>query len=142
MKSLLVLSVSAAFFAATALPAQVAGVHTVYILPMAGGLDQYLAEELTRGHILQVVADPKTADAVLTDRLGEAFEKKLAKIHPRDEDEDDDAEVHPGFRSNASKGTIFLVDLKSRNVVWSDYEKPTRSLTRDAARIVKKLQGK
>ena len=138
MKQLAVLCL----FALTALPGQVAGVRSVYILPMAGGLDQFLAAELTRDHVMQVVADPKTADAVLTDRLGEAFEKRLAKIHPRDEDGDGDAEVHPGFRSSGSKGTIFLVDMKSRNVLWSDYGKPTRSVNRDAARIVKRLQGK
>ena len=119
------------------------GIRSVYILPMAGGLDQFLAGQLTRDHVLQVVADPKTADVVLTDRLGEAFEKKLVAIHPRDED-DDDAEIHPGFRSSATPGTIFLVDMKSRQVLWSDYEKLSRSnaqgaFNRRAARIVKKL---
>src|SRR5580692_264717 len=94
------------------------GMRSVYILPMAGGLDQFLAEQLTRDHVMQVVADPKTADVVLTDRLGEAFERKLVKIHPRDEDDDDDAEIHPGFRSSAPPGTIFLVDMKSRHVLW------------------------
>jgi hypothetical protein len=107
---------------------------------MAGGLDQLLAEQLTRGHVMQVVADPKTADVVLTDRLGEAFERKLVSIHPRDEDDDDDAETHPGFRSTTASGTIFLVDLKTRHVLWSDYEKPSRSNTRKAAGIVKNLR--
>src|SRR5208283_1519628 len=104
----------------------------VYILPMAGGFDQFLAEQLTREHVMQVVADPQTADVVLTDRLGEPFEKKLAKIHPRDEDDDDAAETHPGFRSSTAAGTIFLVDLKSRRVLWSDFEKPGRSNSQDA----------
>jgi len=132
-------------FIATALFAQTpSGMRAVYILPMAGGLDQFLAEQLTRDHVMQVVADPKTAEVVLTDRLGEAFERRLVKIHPRDEDDDDDAELHPGFRSSATPGTIFLVDMKSRHVLWSDYEKPSRSnaqgtLNRRAARIVKKL---
>jgi hypothetical protein len=135
-------------FALTAF-GQAAGVHhearSVYILPMAGGFDQFLAEQLTRDHVMQVVADPKTADAVLTDRLGEPFERKLAKIHPRDEDDDDAAETHPGFRSSTAAGTIFLVDLKSRHVLWSDFEKPGRSnsqgaLNRKAARVVKNLR--
>ena len=54
--------------------------HTVYVLPMAGGLDQYLAQRLSSDHVMKVVADPKLADVVLTDRLGEAFEQKLADI--------------------------------------------------------------
>jgi hypothetical protein len=120
------------------------GTRSVYILPMAGGLDQFLAGQLTRDHVMQVVADPKTANVVLTDRLGEAFERRLVKIHPRDEDDDSDSEVHPGFRSSATPGTIFLVDMQSRQVLWSDFEKPSRSnsqgtLNRRAARIVKKL---
>src|SRR5665213_43121 len=127
--------------------AQAPSVHSVYILPMAGGLDQYLAAELTREHSMQVVADPKTADAVLTDRLGESFEQRMTQIHPRDEDAAAENSVHPSFRSSGSRGTIFLVDAKSRQVLWSDYEKPARStsggsLNREAARIAKKLAAR
>ncbi len=34
-------------------------VHTVYIMPMSHGLDQYIANQLTREHVLDVVADPR-----------------------------------------------------------------------------------
>jgi hypothetical protein len=57
-------------------------VHTVYIMPMQHGLDQYLANQLTREHVLDVVADPARADALFTDRLGEALENELEKLHP------------------------------------------------------------
>jgi hypothetical protein len=125
--------------------AQQAGMRSVYILPMIGGLDQYLAGQITRNHVMQVVADPKIADAILTDRLNEAFGETLAKLHPRDEDPDTSEEVvHHSFRSGSNKGTIFLVDAKSRQVIWSDYEKPGRSVSgaglhRAAGRIVKKM---
>ena len=46
--------------------------HGVYAAD-ARGLDQYLANRLTDDHIFQVVTDPKQADAVFTDRIGEAF---------------------------------------------------------------------
>ncbi|HVW84392.1 MAG TPA: hypothetical protein VHB50_06910, partial [Bryobacteraceae bacterium] len=120
----------------------------VYILPMAGGFDQYLAEQLARDHVVQVVADPKLADSVLTERLGETFEQKMAKIHPRDEKKDDQKtdDLHPGFRSSAAKGTVFLVDANTRQVLWSDYEKPPHSrsggsLNHAAAKIAKKLEA-
>lgn len=133
--------------------AQTAGVHTVYLLPMAGGLDQYLAEWLTREHVIQVVTDPKVADAVLTDKLGEGFEQKMAEIRPpAKEDKDKDkadsgAATHNSFRTTAARGTIFLVDAKTRAVLWSDHENPPaslsdKSLNREAERIVKKLQAK
>ncbi len=57
-------------------------VRTVYILPMSHGLDQYLANQLTRDHVLDVVADPARADALFTDRLGKSLEAELEKLHP------------------------------------------------------------
>jgi hypothetical protein len=137
MKRLLLLPIAALLgFAET--PA----VHTVYILPMAGGLDQYLAAQLTREHVIQVVADPKIADAVLTDRLGEAFEQKMTELHPRDDADkkaNSSGDIRPSFRSNGKRENFFLVDAKSRQVLWSDHEKPARSLDREASRISKKL---
>lgn len=117
--------------------------RTVYVLPMAGGLDQYLAQWLTSEHVMQVVSDPKLADTVLTDRLGDAFEQKLDEIHPKDDKKSDSA-AH-GFRSSKGRGTVFLVDAKSRAVIWSGYEKvpgsnSNDSLNHEAERIVKKLQ--
>src|ERR1019366_3963758 len=111
---------------ATLACAQYAGPKTVYILPMAAGLDQYLAQWLTKAHVMQVVADPKTADVIMTDRLGEAFEQKMKQIRPNDEQKSDDSS-HNTFRSTKARGTIFLVDAKSRQVLWSDYQKPPRS---------------
>jgi hypothetical protein len=67
---------------AGALNAQVAQVHTVYLLPMTNGLDQYLANRLTNLGVFQVVTDPKKADAVLTDGLGAAFENRLDELFP------------------------------------------------------------
>ena len=120
--------------------------RTVYLLPMSGGLDQYLAAQLTREHVLQVVADPKLADAVMTDHLGEAFEQTMAKIHPRDEDEEAPENEHRPFHASGSRGTLFLVDTKSRHVIWSDFAKPpvtlnAVTLSKQAAKIVKRYQG-
>lgn len=146
--------------------AQLPGVHQVYVMPMAGGLDQYLAEWLTREHVMQVVADPKAADAVLTDRLGEAFEEKLSQIHPaeiprapfnavpgsdaKDAKREETAGAggaapHNTFQSSMARGTLFLVDAKTRQVLWSDYEKPERvtasGMNREAERVVRKLRN-
>src|SRR5580658_8761835 len=111
---------------ATLASAQYAGPKTVYILPMAAGLDQYLAQWLTKDHVMQVVADPKIAEVVMTDRLGEAFEQKMKEIRPEG-DKKSDENARNTFRTTKPRGTIFLVDAKSRQVLWSDYEKPPRS---------------
>jgi hypothetical protein len=117
----------------------------VYILPMAAGLDQYLAQCLTKDHVMLVVADPKTADVVMTDRLGEAFEQKMKQLRP-DSDKKSDEVVHNVFHSSKAVGTIFLVDAKSRQVLWSDYQEPPRSnsdrdLNRAAEQIARKISG-
>ena len=47
--------------------------RTVYILPMANGLDRYLASRLTSLGVVTVVLDLESAHAVLTDRVDGAF---------------------------------------------------------------------
>lgn len=131
-------------------------VHTVYILPMGNGMDQHLASRLSQNGTLQVVADPQLADAILTDRIGEAFEKKLDELYPKPKDESDDEADDEEKVSNTkdqgplrpnsfghSKGTFFVVERKSRNVLWSVYMRPKNTsadeINRTAGRIVDRL---
>src|SRR6476469_11172756 len=83
MKWLLSIGLGAlgALFTISGAHAQVFGVKTVYVLPMAGGLDQYLALQLSSGGILQVVTDPKKADAILTDGIGTRLEDSLTELY-------------------------------------------------------------
>ena len=146
--------------------ADLGGVHSVYILQMSRGMDQYLANRLTNGHVLQVVTDPKVADAILTDQLGEAFEEQLdlllpgpepvKKIAPPPEKDKDkpagpvlaiDTETNlPPVRSTfgVSKGTLFLVDPKSHHVLWSVYDRAkssgSKEMDRTASDIVSRLK--
>ncbi len=72
--------------------ANLGDLKTVYLLPMPGGLDQYLAIRLTTGSILQVVTDPQKADAIFTDRIGSGLEETLAELYnekSKDKDKDD-----------------------------------------------------
>lgn len=162
------------FFAlASGAGAQLANVHSVYLLPMGSGLDQYLANRITAAGLFQVVTDPKKADAVFTDRIGEGLEARLAELYPEppkaqpaepkpapaaaktDEETKPQtpAEAKPKESSaprissfGKGKGTIFLVDPRSRVVLWSVYERPKNSsspeLDRTAGHIVERLQRK
>jgi hypothetical protein len=132
--------------ASLVLGADVTGVKAVYLLPMTGGLDQYLANRLTGDQVFRVVTDPKLADAIFTDHLGDAFEKQLTGLYPpaeADEKDDNKPQPHPSAFGRG-KGTIFLVDLKSREVIWSGYEGrigPTPDLLdRTAVRIVREIK--
>jgi hypothetical protein len=127
--------------------AQYEGPRTVYILPMSGGLDQYVAQWLTKDHLMRVVADPHQAEVVMTDTLGEPFEQKMKQLLPADaaKKASDNPTPHT-FQSSKRKGTIFIVDAKSRQVLWSDYQKPANSssdkdLNNTAAQIAKKIAG-
>jgi len=123
-------------------------VRTIYVLPMGHGLDQYVANRLTRDGVLEVVADPARADALLTDSLGKPLETELEKLHPTakpqeadaDADSDDsDTPQRPRTKKTFTtseapvstfargKGTLFLVDARSRAVLWSVYERPVKS---------------
>jgi hypothetical protein len=143
MKRLPLLALFAAAAFAQGLPPGSLAPRTVYLMPMAGGLDQYLAQWLTQQHIAKVTTDPKAADLVMTDHLGQALEEKLAELHPTEAKKPSDP--IPAFRSSSGRGTVFLVDAKTRQVLWSDYEKAPRSssaphLNDQAERIATKLQ--
>jgi hypothetical protein len=140
-------------------------VRTIYILPMGHGLDQYVANRLTREHVLDVVADAARADAILTDTLGKPLEVELEKLHPtpkpKEQDSDADSEdsdnpqpsrTRKTFTTSEApistfargKGTMFLVDAHSRAVLWSVYERPVKStpdeLDHTARRVVDRLK--
>jgi len=128
-----------------------APVQKVYILPMRGGLDQFLAARLTEAKVISVVVDPKLADSILTDRVGKALEKSLEELYATPEvkqakkEEEERSGFAPGvFMGGNVKGNVFLVDLKSRQVLWSAYEKPKNStpdqLNRVAGQIVQRMQ--
>jgi hypothetical protein len=140
-------------FSISGAQAQVFGVKTVYVLPMAGGLDQYLALRLTSEGVLQVVTDPQKADAILTDGIGARFEQNLTELYgaPIDKDKsdkdkkDDKAEfAHPAMQPlSRSRGVVFLVNRTSRDVLWSTFERPKNTqpeeLKHAAEKIVERL---
>lgn len=129
-------------------------VQSVYILSMGSGMDQFLANRIARLGKIQVVADPQHADTILTDRLGEPFEKKLDALYPPApaETDTDDEDTTTAIKEEPSRigsfsrgrGTFFLVDRKTRTVIWSTYERPRNGspdeLNRTAERVVNNLK--
>ena len=176
--------------------AQAPAVNSVYLFTMANGMDQYLASRLTSEGIFQVVTDPGRAQAIFTDRLGEAFEehmaelfspkpaanapaqpppppdkaqttvappapdkaKEAAKASPADKPAAKEKQDQPGINMavtgeagpprissfSRGRGNFFLVDVKTRAVLWSVYERPRDStpdeLSRTARRVVEHLK--
>ncbi len=139
--------------------AEVAGGETVYLMPMGGGLDQFLANQLTSHGVLRVVTDPRKADTVFTDRLGKELEVFLEESQPAQKtgaaeeggtgDEDaakDEKAARQSSTFGRGKGNVFLVDRKTGAVLWSTYERPKNTtpdqLNKAAMRIVERLKRK
>ena len=109
-------------------------IKTVYVFPMHDSLDQYLISRLTQTHTLQVVSDPKLADAVMTDNIGPSFE---STFNQRVLDSKPDAtQAAPAFRS--SRSTVFVVD-KTKHVVWSAYLAPKDATAKQMEKVSKRL---
>lgn len=143
-------------------------IKTVYLLPMGNGLDQYIANRLTRQGPYQVVTDPALADAVFTDKLGRDFETRIKELYPpppppaaeKDEKKSDDKTSKRGTSLtaeekayiqeqpvrvsswNRAKGNFFLVDRESKRVVWSYYGRPWTTQTDDLHRLADKVVDK
>jgi hypothetical protein len=129
-------------------------VKSVYILRMGNGLDQLLASELTKNGVYTVTTDAQKADALFTDSLGEGFEKKYGELYPppappkvekkEDEKKNDMLSGEPMQRlGNSSwsrgKGTIFLVERKSRNLLWSMNRQPKNGATKEMVEQARKI---
>lgn len=147
------LAAAAVAISISAQAAGLEGVKTVYLLPMSNGLDQYLAAKLTSESVVQVVTDPQKADAVLTDHVGQSFEDTLADLYStkpavsdKSADKADDGSptfARSGMQGQKGRGNIFLVNRKTRDVLWSFYGSPgdttPNSLRRTASKISAKL---
>jgi hypothetical protein len=112
--------------------AEIAGsnVHTVYIMPMQHGLDQYIANQLTREHVIDVVANPARADALLTDRLGQPLETELEKLHPTPkpaEPKEETASDKPKDSTGKDKDTSSDKDKSVGSKTYRDAEPPHTS---------------
>ncbi len=153
-------------------------VQSVYLMPMAGGLDQFLAHQITSTHTFTVVTDAKRADAIFTDRLGDALHTQLEKLYPepkpasaeaKKKDDDSKTDDSAGAKADTKepivkgdpvtparattnaappasgfgrgKGTLFLVDAKSRRVIWSAYAKPKNTSSDELEKIARQIVG-
>ena len=140
-----------ALFSISGAQAQVFGVKTVYVLPMAGGLDQYLALRLTSEGVLQVVTDPQKADAILTDGIGARLEQSLTELYGAPVDKDkapktksdkagSDDFSHPAMQPlSRSRGVVFLVNRTSRDVLWSTFEQPKSTQPDELRHVAEKI---
>jgi len=144
------------FFVVTALAAVAIGLagqtaqQMIFVLPMPGGLDQFLAVHLAESEAFRVVTDPTKATVILTDRIGENLEEQLkimaapASTAAAKEAATEDTFTRPRMQPlTHTRGTLFLVDRASHQVLWSTFQEPKTSepkaLNRAAREIVERM---
>ena len=126
---------------------------------MEGALDQYIAQEASAVGAVSVTVDPKMAKAILTDRIDANFLAGMDELFPlpvvekEEEKKEDDASdsVETGLQKprpanralSRPHGTLFLVDAKTRRVLWStflgDYERSPKKLNGEAKSVVQRM---
>lgn len=122
-------------------------VKTVYLLPMTYSLDQFLAIRLTKGGVIQVVTDPKLADAIISEHIGTGLEEQLKSLYGEKKSEDADKDKPASFSAGPmaggtrSKGSVFLLDRKTRSVIWSDYVRPKNAQPDELNHVADKIAG-
>ncbi len=151
---------------ARSLSPDLASVKRIYLLSMTAGLDQYLANRLTRESRFLVTTDPKSADTLMTDRLGEGFEQRYNELYPvpeppapkeskdtKESKDSKDKKAEPSWKTtrdeamktssfNRGKGNIFLVDRATRQVIWSYYLKPKNSSAAELNKVADHVIGR
>ena len=144
-------------------------VKSLYLFPMSRAFDQYLAGQLTMQGVFEVVTDPQRADAILTDEIGQRFEKQFADTYPPPPpppapkaaekkegsekgkaDDKETAEVPelvgevepvPASTFGRGKGNLFIVSRESRRVLWSTYYRVKSSSAKDLNSAAEKIVG-
>jgi hypothetical protein len=153
MKTLIVLILGVCLGASAAeAPAGLASVRKVYVTPMSAGLDQYLAETLASQGPFAVVVEPRQAEAVFSERVDPALAESLNLIYaplsppekPKKDANTPQSDPPPRRAPASARGNMFLIDVASRQVIWSTYlkleDRSPHGLHRAAQDIVKRLK--
>jgi hypothetical protein len=109
--------------------ADLTGVHTVYVMPMGHGLDQYLANRIASQGVFRVVTDPKLADALITDLIGEGFQTQLENISPTPNPPEPAAAPEPTPAEKTAKATVAVADDKSAKPAGTPTAAPAPAAT-------------
>lgn len=146
--------------ASSAVAADLTSAQPVYFWPMESALDQYVAQEAAAVGAVSVTVDPKLAKAILTDRIDSKFLEAMDDLFPlpkpegdAEEEEESNDSVETGLQKPRAgnrplgrpHGTLFLVDAKTRRVLWStflgDFDRSPKKLHGEAKQVVERLMA-
>jgi hypothetical protein len=103
------------------------GVRTIYVIPMKDRLEHFLTNELVNWGHFEVTLNPRQADALLSDTTDVDIKQLMAT----------DAKIRK--TTARTRGTAFLIDLKTERVIWSVAKKPSESFWTGGTKSVREL---
>ena len=95
--------------------ASLESVKTIYVMPMKERMEHFLANEIVRWGHFTVTINPRQADTLLSDTTDVNIRELLANP------------IKIRRTSARTRGTAFLIDMKTEKVLWSAAKKPADS---------------
>ncbi|MCI0417752.1 MAG: hypothetical protein L0387_33260 [Acidobacteria bacterium] len=108
-------STPAASSVSQAPPGGLDAAKAIYVIPMKDRLEHFLTNELVKWGRFEVTLNPRQADALLSDTTEVDIKQLMTP----------DAKIRK--TSARTRGTAFLIDLKTERVLWSAAKKPSES---------------
>ena len=102
-------------------------VRTIFVIPMRDRLEHFLTNELVNWGHFEVTLNPRQADALLSDTTEVDIKNLMAA----------DAKIRK--TAARTRGTAFLIDLKTERVLWSVAKKPSESFWMGGVKSVREL---
>src|SRR2546428_1203916 len=90
-------------------------VKTIYVIPMKDRLEHFLTNEIVKWGQFEVTLNPREADVLLSDTTDVNVKELLS----------DSAKIRR--TTSRTRGTAFLIDMKTEKVLWSAAKKPSGS---------------
>jgi hypothetical protein len=103
------------------------GVRTIYVIPMKDRLEHFLTNELVKWSHFEVTLNPRQADALLSDTTDVDIKQLMTA----------DSKIRK--TTARTRGTAFLIDLKTERVLWSVARKPSESFWMGGVKSVREL---
>jgi hypothetical protein len=103
------------------------GVRTIYVIPMKDRLEHFLTNELVKWGHFEVTINPRQADALLSDTTDVDIKTLMTA----------DAKIRK--TTARTRGTAFLIDLKTERVLWSAAKKPSESFLLGGVKSTREL---
>jgi len=108
-------------------PSGLDSVRTIYVIPMKDRLEHFLTNELVKWGHFEVTINPRQADALLSDTT----EVDIKQLMTPD--------IKIRKTTARTRGTAFLIDLKTERVLWSAAKKPSESFLLGGVKSIREL---